>query len=129
MFNTGSWPTIEESLVESADSGIESADSTANYTTDSAKVSVWVRALRKTLEAVFGPHSPFAIILITSLCAMVSIMTLGHSNIKLSLFASSVEIQEWPSLFSKYIHIKHRGTDSILRMEKNKRKYNLFSPS
>ena len=41
MFNTGSWPTIMKSVVESADSGIDSVDSTAN----SAKDGVWVRAL------------------------------------------------------------------------------------
>ena len=35
-----------ESAVESADSGIESADSTTDSTANSAKVGVWVWALR-----------------------------------------------------------------------------------
>ena len=46
MFNTGHRPTITISVVESANSGLESADSTANSTTDPAKVGVWVRALK-----------------------------------------------------------------------------------
>ena len=41
MLDTGSRPTITKSAVESADSELESADST----TDSPKVGVWVRAL------------------------------------------------------------------------------------
>ena len=76
MFNTGSRPTIMKSVVESVYSRKESSDSIADSTADSGKVSVWVRALRKTLlEAVFGSQSPSVIILMTSFCAMVSIMT------------------------------------------------------
>ena len=41
IFNTGSWPTIMKLVVESADSGLESVESTAN----SAKDCVWVQAL------------------------------------------------------------------------------------
>ena len=52
MFNWGSRLTITESAVYSADSTPESAD----YTTDSAKICLWVRALRQeaslTLSAV-----------------------------------------------------------------------------
>ena len=44
MFNTGSWPTIMKSVVESADSGLESACSSADSFADPAKDGVWVRA-------------------------------------------------------------------------------------
>ena len=39
-------PTIEKSVVESADSGIESADSTAAYPSNPLRIGPWVRALR-----------------------------------------------------------------------------------
>ena len=44
MFNTGSWPTGMESVVESANSGLESADSTADSAKNPLKISLWVRA-------------------------------------------------------------------------------------
>ena len=44
MFNTGSRPSITKSVVESADSGIESANSTANSAANPLKISVWVWA-------------------------------------------------------------------------------------
>ena len=44
MFNTGSRPTITKSVIESADSGLESADSSPDCNTDLAKVGVWARA-------------------------------------------------------------------------------------
>ena len=40
MFNTGSWPTIMKSVVNSADSGLELAD----FNTNPAKVGVLARA-------------------------------------------------------------------------------------
>ena len=49
MFNTGSRPTITKMVLESADSGLESADSNDDSNDDPAKVGMWVRALR-----VFG---------------------------------------------------------------------------
>ena len=42
MFNTGSWQTITKLLVESADSGLESADSSIDSYANQAKVGVWV---------------------------------------------------------------------------------------
>ena len=42
MFNIGSQPTVMKSLVESANSGLESSDYNADYNADPAKV--WVRA-------------------------------------------------------------------------------------
>ena len=42
MFYTDSWPTITESVVESADSAIESADSVADFTADPAKIGMRV---------------------------------------------------------------------------------------
>ena len=44
MFIIGSQPTLRKSVVESANSGLESADSSADSKADPAKVSVWVRA-------------------------------------------------------------------------------------
>ena len=43
MFDRERRPT--ESVVESADSGIESADSTADYAENPLKIGLWVRAL------------------------------------------------------------------------------------
>ena len=45
MFNTGSRPTITKSVVESADSGVESADSITDSAADPVKIGLWVRAL------------------------------------------------------------------------------------
>ena len=42
MFNMDSQPTITESVVESANSAIESADSMADFTADPQKIGVWV---------------------------------------------------------------------------------------
>ena len=44
-FNTGSRLTITKSVVESANSGLESADSNDVFNADPAKVGIWVRAL------------------------------------------------------------------------------------
>ena len=46
MFNMSSRLPITESVVESAGSVVESADSTADSTADPVKIGVWVRALR-----------------------------------------------------------------------------------
>ena len=55
MFNTGRRPTIIKSVVELADSGLESADSKASSNADSVKDGVWVRALKITrCSHVFG---------------------------------------------------------------------------
>ena len=45
MFNTGSQPTITKSMVESANSGLESADSRGDFNANPAKVGLWVQAL------------------------------------------------------------------------------------
>ena len=44
MFTTGSRPTITKSVVESADSGLESTNSTTDSAADPVKISLWVRA-------------------------------------------------------------------------------------
>ena len=44
MFKKGSQPTITKSMVESADSGLESAKSSADSNADPPKISVWVGA-------------------------------------------------------------------------------------
>ena len=44
MFLTGSWPTGMESVVESADSGLELADSTADSVTNLLRIGLSVRA-------------------------------------------------------------------------------------
>ena len=44
MFNTGSPPTVMKLVVELADSGLLSADPSADSSADPAKVGVWVRA-------------------------------------------------------------------------------------
>ena len=44
MFNTGTQTTITKSVVQSANSGLESAVSCADPHTDAAKVGVWERA-------------------------------------------------------------------------------------
>ena len=46
VFIIGSQWTLIRSLVESADSGLELADSSANSSADPAKVDVWVWALK-----------------------------------------------------------------------------------
>ena len=47
MFNTGSWLTITKSVVEAADSGIESANSTADSAANPLKIGLWVWAFSK----------------------------------------------------------------------------------
>ena len=42
MYNMDSWLTITESVVESSDSAIESAESMADFTADPPKIGVWV---------------------------------------------------------------------------------------
>ena len=54
MFNTGSWPTITKSVVESADSGIELANSTIYSAANTLKIALWARALR---GITFSEHS------------------------------------------------------------------------
>ena len=44
MFDMESRPTIVKSVLESADSGIESADSTADSATIPLKIGLWVWA-------------------------------------------------------------------------------------
>ena len=48
MFNRsiGRQPTVMKSVVESADSRLESADYSADSNADPAKVGAWVRALK-----------------------------------------------------------------------------------
>ena len=46
MFDMDSRPTIVKLVVESADSGIESADSTADSASNPLKIGLWVRAFR-----------------------------------------------------------------------------------
>ena len=53
MFNPGSRPTITKSVVESAESGLESADSNA----DPPKISVWVRAFSLCGNVGGGEHA------------------------------------------------------------------------
>ena len=45
MFNRESRPTFTESVVESADPAVESADSTTDSAADPVKIGLWVRAL------------------------------------------------------------------------------------
>ena len=44
MFDTGSRPTVMKSVVELANSGLESADFSANCNADPTKVGLWVQA-------------------------------------------------------------------------------------
>ena len=44
MFNMESQPTITESVVESTNSGIESADSTTDSAANPLKIGLWVLA-------------------------------------------------------------------------------------
>ena len=46
MFDMESRPTIVKSVVESADSGIESDDSTADSATNPMRIGLWVGALK-----------------------------------------------------------------------------------
>ena len=48
MFNTGSRPTITKSVVETADLGLEKADSSTDSIAYSAKVGVWVRVFTQS---------------------------------------------------------------------------------
>ena len=52
MFNTGSRPTITKLVVGSADSGIESADSTADFAANPLKIGLWVRVFSATLDLI-----------------------------------------------------------------------------
>ena len=49
MFDMESRPTIVKSVVESTNSGIESADSTADSAIIPLKIGLWVWALMETL--------------------------------------------------------------------------------
>ena len=51
MFDMESRTTIVKSVVESADSGIELADSTAYSATNPLRIGLWVRAFR-SMEAM-----------------------------------------------------------------------------
>ena len=63
MFNTGSWPTITISVVESVHSGLESAGSSADSNADPAKVGVWVRAFTmSTPVLITTPHFPVMVL-------------------------------------------------------------------
>ena len=46
MFDRESQPTMTESVVEWADSGIEAADSTADYAENPLKIGLWVWAFK-----------------------------------------------------------------------------------
>ena len=46
MFDMESRPTIVKSVVESADSGIESADFTTDSATNPLRIGMWVQALK-----------------------------------------------------------------------------------
>ena len=46
MFNTGSRPTTTKSIIEYADSGIESAVSATNSAANPLKIGLWVQAFR-----------------------------------------------------------------------------------
>ena len=46
MFDMDSQPAIVKSVVESADSGIESDDSTADSAANLLRIGLWVRAFR-----------------------------------------------------------------------------------
>ena len=50
MVNAGSRPTITKLVVESADSGLESADSITDSAVDPVKIDLWVQA--------FGQNQP-----------------------------------------------------------------------
>ena len=49
MFDIDSRPTIVKSVVESADSGIESADSTADSAVNPLRIGLYARALRSII--------------------------------------------------------------------------------
>ena len=51
MFDRENWPTMTESVVDSADSGIESADFTAGSAENPLKIGLWVRAFSHTFIA------------------------------------------------------------------------------
>ena len=57
MFNTGSRLTITESVLESAVSGIESADSTNDSAADPVKIVLQVRALRRLCIGIQNIHT------------------------------------------------------------------------
>ena len=64
-------PTIEKSVVESADSGIESTDSTADYASNPLRIGLWVRAFR----GVWGFYYKVQLLDMT----LVILMTSGDS--------------------------------------------------
>ena len=49
MFDMDSRLTIVKSVVETADSAVESADSTTDFAADPVKIGLWVRAFRVAL--------------------------------------------------------------------------------
>ena len=54
MFNKGSWPTVTELVVESADSAV---NSTTDAIADPVKIGLWVWALRPPLSKKLFPVS------------------------------------------------------------------------
>ena len=57
MFNTGSRLTITKSVLESAVSGLESADSTNDSAADPVKIGLQVRALRRLCIDIQNIHT------------------------------------------------------------------------
>ena len=54
MFDKENRPTIGKSVEESANSGIESADSTADSAENPLKIGLWVRAFSHTVSYILG---------------------------------------------------------------------------
>ena len=57
IFNRGSQLTIIEPVVDIADSMVESAESTANFTANPVKIGLWVRAFRDKVNTHKGLRS------------------------------------------------------------------------
>ena len=58
MFDMDSQPTIVKSVVESANSGIESADSTTDSAANPLRIGLWVRAFRFIYTKMADHHGP-----------------------------------------------------------------------
>ena len=57
MFDRGSRPSIIELVIQSADSGIESADSTADSATNPLKIGRWVWAF--SIKPIFHQNTKY----------------------------------------------------------------------
>ena len=58
MFDMENRPTVVKSVVESADSGIESADSIADSAIIPLKIGLWVWALSNDINSACAPVHP-----------------------------------------------------------------------